>query len=266
MKPSRPAPRPVPAGFVRVASSAAPKRGLGPALQVTIGTAQRCPLCHDALDDAAPLVACAACLTVAHAECVDESARCSTLGCAAAPAVPVAAAAPAGRSWAVLAIAALAAIGPSIAAAAALLRPVGAPDVIFVAPPTPPPPTPPPPPVEHQAVTPVVFAGGFTILEPQLLDVVVPALTTQGHVTVRGRVTRCSPGAVLEVAGPEGDVRLPARAGPFELLVTLPRPGGHRITVTLHEQGGQATTVERDVTRDPRGCVHLKPDDDCGAR
>lgn len=244
MKPTRPAPRPVPAGFVRVTSSDAPKRGLGPALQVTIGTAQRCPLCHDQLDDAAPLVACAGCLTVAHAECVDESARCSTLGCGRAPAAPDApavAAAPAGRSWALVAIAALAAIGPSIAAAAILLQPK--PDVIFVAPPAP------PAPQTVTTSTPIVFASGLSYeVEAPLVDVVVPGLTSQPNLTIRGRITRCSPGAVLEVTGPEGDVRLPARPGPFELLVTLPREGRHRVTVTLHEPGLPTTTVEREVT------------------
>lgn len=252
MKPTRPAPRPVPAGFVRVTSSDAPKRGLGPALQVTIGTAQRCPLCHDQLDDAAPLVACAACLTVAHAECVDESARCSTLGCGrapAAPAAPAVAAAPAGRSWALVAIAALAAIGPSIAAAAILLQPVGKPDVIYVAP-QPPPPAPVAPTWATTASPVYVNVEGFAPLPADpgpLVDLVVPGLTSQPNLTIRGRITRCSPGAVLEVTGPEGDVRLPASAGPFELLVTLPRPGQHRITVVLREPGGQATTCERDV-------------------
>lgn len=256
MKPTRPALRPVPAGFVRVTSSAAPKRGLGPALQVTIGTAQRCPLCHDQLaedQDAAPLVACAACLTVAHAECVDENARCSTLGCGRAPpaapaalVAPVAPVAAPGRSWAVLAIAALAAIGPSIAAAAVLLRPVAKPDVIFVAPPAPP--APPPLPQTVTTSTPIVFSGGFTYeVEAPLVEVVVPGRTSQPNVTVRGRITRCSTSATLEVTGPEGDVRLPARPGPFELLVTLPRDGHHRIAVTLREPRGAATTVERDV-------------------
>ncbi len=253
MKPTRPALRPVPAGFVRVTSNAAPKRGLGPTLQVTIGTAQRCPLCHDHIADAAPLVACAACLTVAHAECVDENARCSTLGCGRAqaePAAPVAAAAAPGRSGAVLAIAALAAIGPSIAAAAVLLRPVSKPDVIFVSPPAPPSPLPIP-----QTVTNVVTPVTFTYeVEAPLVDVVVPGRTSQPNVTVRGRITRCSTGAVLEVTGPEGDVRLPARPGPFELLVTLPREGLHRVTVTLREPGGQATTVDRDVLLQD-GCV-----------
>jgi hypothetical protein len=255
MKPTRPAARPVPAGFVPVASSARPKQGLGPALQVTIGTAQRCPLCHDHLADDAPLVACAACLTVAHGECVDESARCSTLGCGRAPAQATApvAAAPASRAWPLVALAAC--LGPTIAVAALLLRPVGRPDVIFVAPPPPPPP---------QVVTvtlpePPLFTTPVILHERPLVDVIVPARTGDPNVSVRGRITRCSAGAVLEVTGPEGDVRLPASAGPFELLVTLPRPGPHRITVTLREPSGVAATVEQGVVLE--GC---QLDHDCG--
>lgn len=75
-------------GFVAVstAGSQKNKRGLTPALQVTVGTAQRCPFCHEHLqtggdDDA--LVACAECLTVSHEECVGEGGGgCTTLGCA----------------------------------------------------------------------------------------------------------------------------------------------------------------------------------------
>lgn len=72
----------LPPGFVPVASTARPRRGLATALQVTIGTGQRCPRCHGALDDQDDLAACAACLTVAHAECVAEGGACTTLGCA----------------------------------------------------------------------------------------------------------------------------------------------------------------------------------------
>jgi len=74
-------------GFVAVstAGSQKNKRSLSPALQVTIGTAQRCPFCHEHLqgneDDA--LVACAECLTVSHEGCVAEGGGgCTTLGCA----------------------------------------------------------------------------------------------------------------------------------------------------------------------------------------
>jgi hypothetical protein len=78
-----------PRGFVAVSTAGSQKkRSLAPALQVTIGTGQRCPFCHEHLqaggagdDDA--LVACAECLTVSHEECVAEGGGgCTTMGCA----------------------------------------------------------------------------------------------------------------------------------------------------------------------------------------
>lgn len=74
-------------GFVAVSTAGSQKkRSLTPALQVTIGTAQRCPFCHEHLQgggDDDDLVACAECLTVSHAECVDEGGGgCTTMGCA----------------------------------------------------------------------------------------------------------------------------------------------------------------------------------------
>lgn len=72
-------------GFVAVSSrDGKGKRGLRPSLQVTIGTGQRCPYCHEHLGgtDDESLVACAGCLTVFHEGCVAEGGGCTTMGCA----------------------------------------------------------------------------------------------------------------------------------------------------------------------------------------
>lgn len=72
-----------PRGFVAVSSpDGKGKKGLRPALHVTIGTGQRCPYCHEHLSGDDPLVACAECLTVFHAGCVTEGGGCTTMGCA----------------------------------------------------------------------------------------------------------------------------------------------------------------------------------------
>jgi hypothetical protein len=68
-------------GFVAV-STAGKKRGLAPALEVTVGTGQRCPFCHEHLQGDDALVACSDCLTVFHDACVAEGGGCTTMGCA----------------------------------------------------------------------------------------------------------------------------------------------------------------------------------------
>lgn len=49
--------------------------------RVTLSPTQRCPFCHDPLVESDDLVACVACQTLLHRECVQEGGVCSTLGC-----------------------------------------------------------------------------------------------------------------------------------------------------------------------------------------
>jgi hypothetical protein len=49
--------------------------------RVTLSPNQRCPFCHDPLVESDDLVACVACQTLLHRECVQEGGMCSTLGC-----------------------------------------------------------------------------------------------------------------------------------------------------------------------------------------
>ncbi len=141
-------------GFVAVSSpDGRGKKGLRPSLQVTIGTAQRCPYCHehlgsDSSDEA--LVACAECLTVFHEGCVAEGGGCTTLGCVHArpdlvQAPPAARSASSPRRPGALTAAALAVglVGLGLGAWAAL-RP---PDVVVIHGPEVLPPPPPPAPL-----------------------------------------------------------------------------------------------------------------------
>ena len=59
------------------------RRGATQAVQpkVTLSPSQRCPYCHEGLDDSADLVACFLCATLLHRDCVQEGRMCSTLGC-----------------------------------------------------------------------------------------------------------------------------------------------------------------------------------------
>lgn len=98
---------------------------------------------------------------------------------------------------------------------------------------------------------PVVDARAFDPdrTDGALVDVAVVASTSWPSVPLRGRITGCTPAATLEVRGPGVDVRLPARAGPFEVTVALPGPGQHELSVSLREPTGHVATVTRRVTR-----------------
>ncbi len=45
------------------------------------GTVERCPYCHDLLEEAAPQITCPGCATSHHVECVRELGRCTVFGC-----------------------------------------------------------------------------------------------------------------------------------------------------------------------------------------
>lgn len=235
-------------GFVSVSSSARSKRGLRPSLQVTIGTAQRCPFCHEHLHTDDPLVACAECLTVFHEVCVDEGQVCTTLGCGrsrpdsppTSGPPPALAAERTARPLATAAALAVAFAGLGVASWTALKPPT----VVIV--------QPPPPPVIHHPGPHVVEVPVAQSAAPRVELAFQSILTADPMVDVRGTIHAEGP-VDLTLSTSSGDITLRQRPGPFVGTVTVgPGAGTHQVVVRIRDDLHREAVAVVNVQYAPR--------------